>query len=69
MDPEMSFTMYKNIIIAQNKELLRQISIQYKNNVPSYDFLVDKYIRPEYYLPIIQKPIRRQNDKEETRTL
>ena len=52
MDHKMSFQVFKNIIIAQNKEFLKQIS---KETGLDEEYLIEKYIKPDYYLPIIKK--------------
>lgn len=46
------FDIFKTIIIEQNKLLLREISTRFSLD---YDELLKKYIRPEYYLPVIEK--------------
>ena len=64
MDPEIAFSMLKNIIIAQNRELLRRVVAQYPSRLPSYDAMCNRYITPEYYLPIMQDgPKKSQNAK------
>jgi hypothetical protein len=42
----------RNIIIEQNKLFLKMIANKY--NI-SYDMLIEKYLKPEYYLPVIIK--------------
>jgi hypothetical protein len=42
--------LFRNIIIEQNKLFLKQISEKY--NI-KYEYLIEKYLKPEYYLPII----------------
>ena len=42
--------LFKNMIIEQNKVLLRHIA---EKTGLEYSYLEEKYIRPEYYLPII----------------
>lgn len=44
--------LFKNIIIEQNKSFLKMISE--KHDI-SYDLLLEKYLRPEFYLPVIIK--------------
>lgn len=51
MDSEVVFMMFKNMIIKQNKELLKRIA---KDHGKSENALLDRYIKPDYYLPIIQ---------------
>lgn len=53
------FTMMKNIIIEQNKQLLRQVAHSTGLNE---SYLLNKYLRPEYYLPIFLKDVNK-NDK------
>ncbi len=52
MDNKVAFAVIKNIIIEQNKELLKLIAKKYNLD---YDMLVEKYITPTYYLPVVQK--------------
>lgn len=52
MDSEVGFALFKNIIIEQNKRLLEQIAKDHGRDIGK---LMDKYIKPEFYLPIIQK--------------
>lgn len=49
MDSEIIFKLITNIIIAQNTELLKKLA---KANNLDEKYLLDKYLRPEYYLPI-----------------
>lgn len=46
------FDVFKTIIIEQNKILLKEVSIKFDLD---YDDLLQKYIKPEYYLPVIEK--------------
>lgn len=64
MDNKVAFGVIKNVIIEQNKELLKIIAT--KHNL-DYDALVDKYIRPAYYLPVIQvsNPVETKPTKNE----
>lgn len=48
----MTFNVFKNIIIEQNKMLLKQVA---KLTGLQEQYLLEKYIKPEYYLPIIVK--------------
>lgn len=52
MDEKMTFKIFKDIIIAQNKVFLRDLAIRYNRNPE--DFL-RKYLKPEFYLPIIDR--------------
>lgn len=62
MDQEVIFGLFKNIIVAQNKDLLTAVAK--KNNIdPQY--LIDKYLRSEYYLPIIDSVIQEKLLKKE----
>jgi hypothetical protein len=47
---EMVFNVFKNIIIEQNKALLKIIADKYDLD---YDYLIKKYITPDNYLPVI----------------
>lgn len=49
---KMIFDMFKLIIIEQNKLLLKEISEKFDLD---YNELLSKYIKPEYYLPVIGK--------------
>lgn len=51
-ESEIGFNIIKNIIKKQNEVLLRQIADRYGMD---FNSLKDSYIRPEYYLPIVQK--------------
>jgi hypothetical protein len=46
------FDIFKTIIIEQNKLLLKEVSSKFELD---YEELLKKYIRPEYYLPVIEK--------------
>lgn len=59
MDTEMSFQMFKYMTIAQNKELIKQIAKDFKL---SESILLERYLKPEYYLPVVQK-----NDRQHPR--
>lgn len=49
---DMMFRLLKNIIVEENKTLLRLVADTYGLN---YDSLKEKYLRPEYYLPLVVK--------------
>lgn len=49
---KVTFDLFKNIIIQQNKELLHQVA---KITGKDEKKLVEKYIHPDFYLPIILK--------------
>lgn len=46
----MTFALFKNIIIEQNKVLLKQLS---KASGLDEKMLLDKYMKPDYYLPVV----------------
>lgn len=48
----MIFDIFKTVIIEQNKVLLKEIAIKFDLD---YDTMIEKYIKPEYYLPILMK--------------
>lgn len=50
-DRELGFEMIKNILIEQNKHLLKQIAKDFER---SENNLLKRYLKPEYYLPIVQ---------------
>lgn len=52
MNYDETYNIFKNIIIKQNKDLLKRIAKDYNID---FDYLANKYIVPEYYLPIIKK--------------
>jgi hypothetical protein len=52
MDSEVGFHLIVNIIKAQNKVLLQQIAHDYDLDAR---LLQEQYLRPEYYLPIVQR--------------
>lgn len=51
---KMTIELIKNIIIEQNKLLLKEVA---KEADVDEKELIEKYIKPEYYLPIIIKKI------------
>lgn len=46
----MIFDLFKSVIIEQNKMMLMDIAKKFDLD---YEALVEKYIKPEYYLPVI----------------
>lgn len=46
----MIFDIFKSVIIEQNKMMLKDVARQFDLD---YDTLLEKYIKPEYYLPVI----------------
>lgn len=46
----MIFDIFKAVIIEQNKMMLKDVAKQFDLD---YETLVEKYIKPEYYLPVI----------------
>lgn len=46
------FDIFKSVIIEQNKLLLKEVSLRFGLD---YQELLDKYIKPEYYLPVIDR--------------
>lgn len=59
---KMVFDMFKNIIIEQNKELLHQVS---QLTGKDEKILLEKYIKPDFYLPIIIKTTSGTNNTME----
>ena len=49
---KMVFDVFKTIIIEQNKVMLKKLAEKFNLN---YEELLVKYIKPEYYLPVIEK--------------
>ena len=62
MDQEIGFQMFKYITIAQNRELLKQIAKDHQLNESRF---LERYLKPEYYLPVIQ--ITQKNVKQSNR--
>jgi hypothetical protein len=52
MDSDVIFSVFKNIIIEQNKKLLKELAMDIGK---SEKYMLDRYVRPEFYLPIITK--------------
>jgi hypothetical protein len=50
MMKEMVFNVFKNVIIEQNKILLKIIAEKYDLD---YEDLLKKYITPDHYLPVV----------------
>jgi hypothetical protein len=46
------FDVFKTIIIEQNKLLLKELAVKFELD---YEELLRKYIKPEYYLPVVEK--------------
>lgn len=46
------FDVFKTVIIEQNKLLLREVSSKFGLD---YEDLLKKYLKPEYYLPVVDK--------------
>lgn len=66
----MTFTMIKNLIIKQNEEFLKDLAIRFGRNPIIF---LDKYIRPEYYLPLIEScnipaPTRNKSSKTDLKS-
>lgn len=51
MDSEVGFNIITNMIKTQNKKLLEQLAKDYDLDV---HILKESYLKPEYYLPIVQ---------------
>lgn len=52
MDEKVMFRTFKDIIIAQNRAFLKDLASKF-NRDP--EVLIAKYLKPEYYLPIIER--------------
>ena len=63
MDQEIGFQMFKYITIAQNRALIKQIAADFGMNESR---LLERYLKQEYYLPIIQ--VTQKNDKRNARS-
>lgn len=57
---KMVFDVFKTIIIEQNKVLLKEIAEKFNLD---YDELLIKYIKPEYYLPVIETGMKTSKPK------
>lgn len=49
---EIGYEIFKNVIIAQNRALLKLIA---KDFGRCEQRLLERYLKPEYYLPIVEK--------------
>lgn len=58
MDKTSTFQIFKNIIIEQNKVLIKKIAVE--TGVDEEE-LLEKYLQPAYYLPIITKSTSQNN--------
>lgn len=61
MDNKVAFSVVKNVIIEQNKELLKLVAERYNLD---YDVLIDKYLTPTYYLPVVQNTNEQKRSKK-----
>jgi len=52
MDEKVIFQTIKQVIIKQNEIFLRDLARRFKRNP---DDFCKKYIKPEYYLPILER--------------
>ncbi len=59
MDCQIAFTVIKNVILEQNKVLLKLLADEFQLD---YDTLLEKYLTPEYYLPVVAQ----DTDKKES---
>ncbi len=50
MDEKIIFQLFKQIIIKQNQEFIEDLAKTFKRDSEE---LKEKYIKPEYYLPIL----------------
>lgn len=53
----MIFDIFKNIIIANNIQLIKEIAKLKNLNEKE---LLDKYIKPEYYLPLLIQELKKE---------
>ena len=54
MDRQVTFNVFKTLIIEQNIVFLKKIS---QETGLSEDLLRQKYLKPDYYLPIVEKTV------------
>lgn len=59
----MIFDFFKNIILAQNKVLLTSVAREFHRNE---SVLLDKYLKPEYYLPVVVKTVHTESSMNDT---
>lgn len=52
MDCQIAFSVIKNVIMEQNKVLLKRLAEELNMD---YDELLIKYLKPEYYLPVVSQ--------------
>lgn len=52
MDCQVAFSVIKNVIMEQNKVLLKRLAEELNID---YDELLIKYLKPEYYLPVVSQ--------------
>lgn len=53
----MIFDVFKNVIIEQNKILLKSVADSFELD---YEMLLSKYLTPDHYLPIVQMPVKKK---------
>lgn len=63
---KVTFDIFKNIIIEQNKILLKEVA---KVTGKDEQILLNKYIKPDFYLPIIVKTMDNMEKKEKDNTI
>jgi len=56
MDEKMIFDMIKRIIYEQNQKLLQELAPLLRKDVA---YLEEKYLRREYYLPMLEVKVRK----------
>lgn len=61
MDCQIAFSVIKNVIMEQNKVLLKKLADEFQLD---YDELESKYLKPEYYLPVVSQETKKETKKE-----
>lgn len=56
MDCQIAFNVIKNIIIEQNKVLLKRLADELNLD---YEELIEKYLKPDFYLPVVSKEVKK----------
>ena len=54
----MAFNMTKNLIIAQNTDLIKRISAEYGLNAEDME---SSYLKPEFYLVVFEKQLLKRH--------
>ena len=61
MDCQIAFSVIKNVIMEQNKVLLKKLADEFQLD---YDELTAKYLKPDYYLPVVSQETTKGKGKD-----